>query len=117
MSPGAGLPPTLQGVPLFFAASYLQNGAHLILMQSVLLGNAKLRAASTVSPGIVPSHFLHNNKGEVMIYYVKAMNTSFLNNRTAQPKCVLHGQMFTYLFGINTFLTGFPQGTMMGSPS
>lgn len=31
------------------------------------------------------------------------MNTSFLNNRRAQPKCVLHGQMFTYLFGITSF--------------
>lgn len=45
------------------------------------------------------------------------MKTYFLNNRTAQPKCPLHGQMFTYLFSINPFLAGFPQGTMIGSPS
>lgn len=89
----------------------------LILMQSVLLGNAKLRAVSTVSSGIHPRGFLCNNKDKVIIYYSKAMNTPFLNNRTAQHECALHGQMFTYLFGINTFLTGFPQGTMMGSLS
>lgn len=86
-------------------------------MQSVLLGNAKLRAVSTVSSGIHPRGFLCNNKDKVIIYYSKAMNTPFLNNRTAQHECALHGQMFTYLFGINTFLTGFPQGTMMGSLS
>lgn len=89
----------------------------LILMQPVLLGNAKLKAASVVSPGIVPKGFLHKNKDKVIIYYVKAMYTSFLNNRTTQPNCALHGQMFTYLFGINTFVTGFAQGTMIGSPS
>lgn len=83
----------------------------------MLLGNAKLRAVSTVSPGIVSKGFLLNNKDKVIIYYVKAMKTYFLNNRTAQPKCSLHGQMFTYLFSINPFLAGFPQGTMIGSPS
>jgi len=82
----------------------------------VLLGNAKLRAASTMNPAIVPKDFLCNNKDKVIIYYVKGTNPFFLNNRTVQPKCALHGQMFTHLHGINTFLTGFTQGTVVGSP-
>lgn len=35
MSPSAGLPPALQGVPLVFAAAYLQNGAHLFDFNAV----------------------------------------------------------------------------------